>query len=90
MRPDDRDAGYLLDMLQHARGVVRATGGRTLEEYAEDEDLRLLVERRLEIVGEAARHVSGLSAPHTPKSPGARSSHSGMCWRMSMARYRMM
>jgi len=58
MRPDDRDAGYLLDMLQHARGVVRATSGRTLEDYAENEDLRLLVERRLEIIGEAARRVS--------------------------------
>lgn len=28
MRPDDRDAGYLLDMLQHAQGVVRAIRGR--------------------------------------------------------------
>ena len=58
MRPEERDAGYLLDMLQHARGVARAPSSRTLEEYAEDEDLRLLVERRLEIMGEAARRVS--------------------------------
>jgi len=58
MQPDDRDAGYLLDMLHHARGVVRTTSGRTLEDYAGDENLRLLVERRLEIIGEAARRVS--------------------------------
>jgi uncharacterized protein with HEPN domain len=54
MRPDDRDAGYLLDMLQHAQGVARAIRGRTLEEYVHDEDLRLLVGRRLEIIGESA------------------------------------
>lgn len=58
MRPDDRDAGYLLDMLQHARGVARAVQGRTFDEYSGDEDLRLAVERRIEIIGEAARSVS--------------------------------
>ncbi|MGD8240618.1 MAG: DUF86 domain-containing protein [Armatimonadota bacterium] len=58
MRPDDRDAGCLLDMLQHARGVVRALRGRTLDDYLRDEDLRLAVERRLEIIGEGARRVS--------------------------------
>lgn len=45
MRPERRDAGYLLDMLQYARGVARAVKGRTLEEYTRDEDFRLVVER---------------------------------------------
>lgn len=58
MRPDERDAGYLLDMLRHARRVAQAVRGRTLEEYAADEDLRLAVERRIEIIGEAAGRVS--------------------------------
>ena len=58
MLPDGRDAGYLLDMLEHARGVVRAVAGRTLDDYLRDEDLRLAVERRIEIIGEAARRVS--------------------------------
>jgi len=58
MDPDERDAGYLLDMLEHARGVVRAVQGRTLEEYLHDADLRMAVERRVEIIGEAARRVS--------------------------------
>ncbi len=58
MRPDARDAGYLLDMLQHARGVVRAVQGRTLDKYTADEDLRLSIERRIEIIGEAAGRVS--------------------------------
>jgi len=58
VRPDTRDAGYLLDMLTHARGVSQAVHGKTLEEYLQDEDLRLAVERRIEIIGEAARRVS--------------------------------
>ena len=58
MLPDTRDAGYLFDMLRNARGVVRAVQRRTLDHYRRDEDLRLLVERRVEIIGEAARRVS--------------------------------
>ena len=53
MRPDERDTGYLLDMLEHARGAAQAVGGRTFEEYANDENLRFAVERRIEIIGEA-------------------------------------
>lgn len=58
MRPDSKDAGYLLDMLEHARGVTTAVGGLTLGEYTADDTLRLAVERRIEIIGEAARRVS--------------------------------
>jgi uncharacterized protein with HEPN domain len=58
MWPDDRDAGYLLDMLEYAQGVVRALTGRTLADYVRGEDLRLAVERRIELIGEAARRVS--------------------------------
>lgn len=58
MRPDEKDAGYLLDMLQHALGVARSVEGRTFDDYTSDEDLRLVIERRIEIIGEAARRVS--------------------------------
>jgi len=58
MLPDARDGGYLLDMLHHARGVDRAVQDRTLDEYTAEEDLRLAVERRIEIIGEAAGCVS--------------------------------
>lgn len=69
MLPDARDSGYLLDMLEHARGAARAVRGRSLEEYAADEDLRLSVERRIEIIGEAARRVSsGFQEAH-PEVP---------------------
>jgi len=58
MPPDDHDAGYLLDMLEHARGITRAVSGLKFEDYAADENLRLAVERRIEILGEAARRIS--------------------------------
>ena len=58
MWPEERDAGFLLDMLEHARGVMNAIAGKRLEDYLLDEDLRLVVERRIEIIGEAARRVS--------------------------------
>ena len=69
MRPDKRDAGYLLDMLQHARGVVRAVQGQTFQEYARDEDVRLSVERRIEIIGEAAGRVSPAFQDAHPEIP---------------------
>ena len=69
MRPDLRDAGYLLDMLRHAHGVMRAVADRAFEDYAADEDLRLTVERRIEIIGEAAGRVSqGFQEAH-PEVP---------------------
>jgi uncharacterized protein with HEPN domain len=75
MRPDERDAGYLLDMIEHARGVVRALQGRTLDDYVRDEDLRLALERRIEIIGEAARRVS----------PEFQLAHPEIAWRKVIA-----
>ena len=75
MRPDERDAGYLLDMLRHARGAAEAVRGHTFEEYVADENLRLAVERRIEIIGEAAGRVS----------PGFREMHAEMPWRKIIA-----
>ncbi len=69
MRPDMHDAGYLLDMLQHACGVSRAIEGRSLPDYLQDEDLRMAVERRIEIIGEAARHISRIFRDAHPEIP---------------------
>ena len=44
--PHERDAVHLWDMLQAARGVMRATRGLSFEQYVADENLRLSVERR--------------------------------------------
>ena len=58
MSPEQADPAYLWDMLRYARGVTEAVEGIGLEAYRQDENLRLAVERRIEIIGEAARQVS--------------------------------
>lgn len=58
MPPEGRDAARLLDMLTAARAVASFVAGRTLAEYKADLLLRSAVERQIEIIGEAARHVS--------------------------------
>ncbi len=69
MQPDSRDAGYLLDMLQHARGVSGSVTDKSFEEYLADEVIRLSVERRIEIIGEAAGHVSQTFKEAHPEIP---------------------
>ena len=62
MRPEERDPAYLWDMLEAARAVADFTHGVTLSEFLatgrDKEITRLAVERKLEILGEAARRVS--------------------------------
>lgn len=58
MRPEERDPGYVWDMLDAARSVRDFTSGVTQDEYLKDRKLQLAVERALEIIGEAARLVS--------------------------------
>ncbi len=58
MPPDERNAGYLWDMLDAARAVRQFTSDVTFEGYLRDRKLQLAVERALEIIGEAARHIS--------------------------------
>jgi uncharacterized protein with HEPN domain len=56
--PPDRDKVYLWDMLKAAKGVESSLQGLTFAQYAADENLRLATERRIEIIGEAARRLS--------------------------------
>ena len=62
MRHEERDPANLWDMLEAARAVVDFTENLTLEEFlaaGRDRQItRLAVERKLEILGEAARRVS--------------------------------
>jgi uncharacterized protein with HEPN domain len=58
MQPDERDAGYLWDMLNAARTIREFTSGVDFHQYLEDKKLQLAIERAIEIIGEAARHVS--------------------------------
>jgi uncharacterized protein with HEPN domain len=45
-------------MLKAARGGVASARSLTFEDYLEEEDRRLAIERRIEIIGEAAGRVS--------------------------------
>jgi uncharacterized protein with HEPN domain len=69
MRPEERDAALLWDMLDAARAVRDFTLGVTFEVYEADRRVQFAVERGLEILGEAAHHVSdGFRAAH-PEIP---------------------
>jgi uncharacterized protein with HEPN domain len=67
--PPERDPVYLWDMLTAARGVVESLQGLTFQEYLSDENLRLATERRIEILGEAARRLSGVFKEAHPEIP---------------------
>jgi uncharacterized protein with HEPN domain len=69
MRPNERDAAYLLDMLQAAEKVRRFVHGIKQEEFVENEVLRDAVERNIEIIGEAARKVTEAFKKHHPEIP---------------------
>ena len=58
MRPEERDHGYLWDMLDAARLIQEYTDGSPLDAYLADRKLQLAIERLVEIIGEAARRVS--------------------------------
>lgn len=58
MRPEQSDLKYIWDMFDAADTVIELTSNRTLIDYESTKWLRLAVERSMEIVGEAARHVS--------------------------------
>ena len=70
MEPTEQDAAFLWDMLTAARAVVRFTAGYDLPRYLSDEVLQAAVERKLEIIGEAARHIS----------PIFQNAHRGIPW----------
>jgi uncharacterized protein with HEPN domain len=69
MPPKRNDTAGLWDMLDAARAVRDFIKGRTFQEYLKDRMLKSAVERQIEIIGEAARHLSEsfrLSHPEIP------------------------
>lgn len=58
MQPEERDAAYLWDMREAARDCLQFVAGATYEEFCNNRMMHSAVERRLEILGEAAGRVS--------------------------------
>jgi uncharacterized protein with HEPN domain len=71
MRPSAGDSAYLWDMREAGREILVFVQGASFDSFASDRQLRLAVERELEIIGEAARHVS----------PGFQQAHPEIPWR---------
>jgi uncharacterized protein with HEPN domain len=69
MRPEQRDASYLWDMLEAARRALEFTRGATLSQYSESPMLYLAVERAIQIIGEAANRVSPAFQQAHPEIP---------------------
>jgi uncharacterized protein with HEPN domain len=67
----DDDLAFLWDMLQAAQKVQEFIGNRSFEQYQADEILQAAVERKIEIIGEAARRVS----------PATQAAHPEIEWR---------
>ena len=69
MPPDPRDIKLLWDM--HSAGTTAAgfIEGQTFEQFSTDVMLKLAIERSIEIVGEAARHVSPEGRAQLPMIP---------------------
>jgi uncharacterized protein with HEPN domain len=63
------DNVYLWDMLTAARAVESFVKNRTTADYLADLMLRSAVERQIEIIGEAARHVSSTFQASHPEIP---------------------
>jgi len=72
---NDSDDAAVFDMLQAAQGVLRHTAGKTRNDYEREELLRDAVERKIEIIGEAARRVTKEFRDRHPNVP----------WRVIMA-----
>jgi uncharacterized protein with HEPN domain len=56
MRPYERNAAYLWDMLDAALAIREFTSEMSYGQYIQDMKTRMAVERALEIIGEAARN----------------------------------
>lgn len=53
-----RDLGYICDMLHEARIVLEFTSGKNFDDFSQDTQCQYAVIRAIEIIGEAAGHIS--------------------------------
>jgi uncharacterized protein with HEPN domain len=75
MPREQSDDTAVFDMLQAAQGVLRRTAGKKRDDYEREEILRDAVERKIEIIGEAARRLTKEFRERHPEVP----------WRVIMA-----
>ena len=69
MRPEEGDPAYLWDMRKAARETIQFIAEVDLRGFLADRRLLLVVERELEIIGEAARRVSDAFKEEHPEIP---------------------
>jgi len=63
------DLVYVWHMLETARKALSRISGVTREEYRRNEDLRIILTHLVQIIGEAARHVSDEYRHRHPEIP---------------------
>ncbi|RJP20209.1 MAG: DUF86 domain-containing protein [Candidatus Omnitrophota bacterium] len=69
MRKHKEDRSYLWDMLEASRSACSFVKDKSIHQFLSDKLLRSAVERQLEIIGEAAIHLSvelKQNHPHIP------------------------
>ena len=66
MPPEEKDPGLVWDIVRYARTVVEMASDRSFDDFLADDQFRLASERCIELIGEAAAH---LSAPFRQRSP---------------------
>ena len=64
-----KDNAYLADMLKAAQAIRRFISGVSKEEFHANEEKYEAVNRKLEIIGEAARHLSPEARQAFPEVP---------------------
>ena len=69
MPPEGRDAARLYDMLESARNAIAYCNGKQFEDLEREAILLDAVVRRIEVIGEAARGVSGALQDSHPEVP---------------------
>jgi uncharacterized protein with HEPN domain len=69
MPREREDASLLWDMLEAARKIRQFIAGKTFHDYSRDEVLQAAVERKIEIIGEAARGISQQLQQEHPEVP---------------------
>ena len=67
--PEKDDSVYLLDMLNAGWKIREFVAGKSEADYLQDEVLQAAIERKVEIIGEAARYISDEFKAAHPEVP---------------------